>query len=148
MPRTRKNHPPSLKAKVAVEAIKAHKTTAQIAQVFGVHPTQVRRACDGMRLFLPPHNYDLSGTTPRGPRSTEFHYTDAQIEGGKSPARFPVQIDMNGRHVGLARAPDVAPEPQTGRTSRPGVAGRNVGQMCANGAAVFWRAPKANSVSL
>ena len=41
MPRTRKSHPPSLKAKVAVEAIKAHKTTAQIAQMFGVHPTQV-----------------------------------------------------------------------------------------------------------
>ena len=34
-------HPPSLKAKVAVEAIKGHKTTAQIAQMFGVHPTQV-----------------------------------------------------------------------------------------------------------
>ena len=41
MPNTRKSHPPSLKAKVAVEAIKAHKTTAQIAQMFGVHPTQV-----------------------------------------------------------------------------------------------------------
>src|SRR6476661_6960789 len=41
MPRTRKSHPPSLKARVAVEAIKAHKTTAQIAQMFGVHPTQV-----------------------------------------------------------------------------------------------------------
>jgi len=41
MPRTRKNHPPVLKAKVAVEAIKAHRTTAQIAQMFGVHPTQV-----------------------------------------------------------------------------------------------------------
>jgi len=41
MPRTRKSHPPSLKAKVAVEAIKAHKTTAQIAQMFSVHPTQV-----------------------------------------------------------------------------------------------------------
>jgi transposase len=41
MPKTRKNHPPSLKAKVAVEAIKAHKTAAQIAQMFGVHPTQV-----------------------------------------------------------------------------------------------------------
>ena len=41
MPGTRKSHPPSLKAKVAVEAIKAHKTTAQIAQMFGVHPTQV-----------------------------------------------------------------------------------------------------------
>ena len=41
MPDTKKNHPPSLKAKVAVEAIKAHKTAAQIAQMFGVHPTQV-----------------------------------------------------------------------------------------------------------
>ena len=41
MPRTRKSHPPSLKARVAVEAIKAHKTTAQIAQMFAVHPTQV-----------------------------------------------------------------------------------------------------------
>src|SRR5947207_15502666 len=41
MPRPRKSHPPSLKAKVAVEAIKAHKTAAQIAQMFGVHPTQV-----------------------------------------------------------------------------------------------------------
>ena len=38
MPRTRKSHPPSLKAKVAVEAIKAHKTAAQM---FGVHPIQV-----------------------------------------------------------------------------------------------------------
>lgn len=41
MPRTRKNHPPSLKAKVAVEAIKGLKTTSQIAQMFGVHPTLV-----------------------------------------------------------------------------------------------------------
>jgi transposase len=41
MPRTRKSHPPSLKARVAVEAIKGHRTTAQIAQMFGVHPTQV-----------------------------------------------------------------------------------------------------------
>jgi len=31
MPQTRKNHPPSLKAKVAIEAIKGHRTTAQIA---------------------------------------------------------------------------------------------------------------------
>ena len=41
MPRTRKNHPPSLKAKVAVEAIRANRTTAEIAQMYGVHPTQV-----------------------------------------------------------------------------------------------------------
>jgi hypothetical protein len=30
MPRTRKSHPPSLKAKVGIEGIKRHKTTAQI----------------------------------------------------------------------------------------------------------------------
>jgi putative transposase len=41
MPQIRKNHPPSLKAKVAIEAIKGHKTTAQIAQMYGVHPTQI-----------------------------------------------------------------------------------------------------------
>jgi len=41
MPRTRKTYPPSLKAKVAVEAIKEHKTTIQIGQTFGVHPTDL-----------------------------------------------------------------------------------------------------------
>ena len=49
MPRTRKSHPPSLKAKVAIEAIKAHKTTTQIAQMFGVHPTQVVHTLCGIR---------------------------------------------------------------------------------------------------
>ncbi len=52
MPQTRKNHPPSLKAKVAIEAIKGQKTTAQIAQTFGVHPTQIgfwkRQAIEGL----------------------------------------------------------------------------------------------------
>jgi transposase-like protein len=43
MPTTRENHPPILKAKVAVEVIKGHKTTTQIAQTFGVHLTQVGR---------------------------------------------------------------------------------------------------------
>jgi transposase len=41
MPQTRKNHSPGLKGKVAVEGIKSQKTAAQIAQMFGVHPTQV-----------------------------------------------------------------------------------------------------------
>jgi transposase-like protein len=52
MPRTRKNHPPSLKAKVAVEAIRGHKTAAEIAQIFSVHPTQVggwkKQAMEGL----------------------------------------------------------------------------------------------------
>src|ERR671929_111665 len=45
MPRTRKSHPPSLKAKVAIEAIKAHKTTTQIAQIYGV--PVFRQSSDG-----------------------------------------------------------------------------------------------------
>ncbi len=57
MPKTRKSHPPSLKAKVAVETIKAHKTAAQIAQMFGVHPTQVggsgrSRRCSRVARYL------------------------------------------------------------------------------------------------
>lgn len=41
MPKTRKNHSPSLKAKVAIEAIKGQRTTAEIAQMFSVHPNLV-----------------------------------------------------------------------------------------------------------
>lgn len=41
MPRTRKHHPPALKAKVALEAIKAQRTTSEIAQIYGVHPNLV-----------------------------------------------------------------------------------------------------------
>ena len=41
MPNTRKCHPPNLKARVAVEALKSQKTTAQIAQAFSIHPNLV-----------------------------------------------------------------------------------------------------------
>ena len=41
MPRTRKNYAPSLKARVALEAIRGTKTAAQIAQMFDVHPNLV-----------------------------------------------------------------------------------------------------------
>ena len=41
MPRTRKTYPPSLKAKVAVEAIRGVRTAAEIAKVYDVHPNLV-----------------------------------------------------------------------------------------------------------
>jgi transposase-like protein len=58
MPGTRKNHPPTLKAKVAVEAIKCQRTTSEIAQAFGVHPNLVtnwkKQALDLLpELFTP-----------------------------------------------------------------------------------------------
>src|SRR6266851_6627423 len=70
MPKTRKSHPPTLKAKVAVEAIKAHKTAAQIAQMFGVHPTQVggwkKQALAGSRNGNDPPNQCQGSDENRG----------------------------------------------------------------------------------
>jgi transposase len=41
MPRTRRTHRPSLKAKVAVEAIRGVRTAAEIAKVFDVRANLV-----------------------------------------------------------------------------------------------------------
>ena len=61
MPRPRKNHPPSLKAKVALEAFKGVKTTSEIGQSFSVHPNLVaawkKHAADGLQsLFENPRD--------------------------------------------------------------------------------------------
>jgi transposase len=66
MPRTRKSYPPSLKARVAVEAIRAEKTAAEIAQVFSVPPNLVstwkRQALEGLPgIFQQPRNGRPSG---------------------------------------------------------------------------------------
>ena len=39
--RTRRTHSPSLKAKVALAAIKGERTIAQLADQFDVHPNQI-----------------------------------------------------------------------------------------------------------
>jgi transposase len=39
--RTRRNHAPAFKAKVALTAIKGEKTLADLAQFFDVHPNQI-----------------------------------------------------------------------------------------------------------
>ena len=39
--RTRRNHSPDFKAKVALAAIKGDKTLAELAQQFDVHPNQI-----------------------------------------------------------------------------------------------------------
>lgn len=41
MSKTRRNHSPAFKAKVALEALQGHQTIHEIAQRHQVHPTQV-----------------------------------------------------------------------------------------------------------
>ena len=90
MPKTRKSHPPSLKAKVAVEAIEAHKTAAQIAQMFGVHPTQVggwkKQALAGLPdIFGKAASSCASSPTPARTNSKDPR---GRIQAGKGPPRL------------------------------------------------------------
>ena len=39
----RKVFPPTLKAKVAFEAMRGEKTVAELASIYGVHPTQIKQ---------------------------------------------------------------------------------------------------------
>ena len=62
MPRTRKNHPAKLKAKVAIEAIEGQRTISEIAQQYGVHPNLVsswkRQAIELMPELFSPQSAD------------------------------------------------------------------------------------------
>lgn len=42
MRRTRRNHSPAFKAKVALAAIKGNKTLAELAEQFSIHPNQIQ----------------------------------------------------------------------------------------------------------
>jgi transposase len=122
MPKTRKSHPPSLKAKVAVEAIKAHKTAAQIAQMFGVHPTQVggwkKQALAGL-----PDIFGNGREQLRQQANTEKDELYKQIGQLKSG-------------VGLSQKPSGAAEPCTCWTRNS----RHRYACCAgrNGRSLFW----------
>ena len=61
MRRTRRNHAPGFKAKVALAAIKGDKTLAELAEHFDVHPNQISE----WKQQLQESAADLFGGGPR-----------------------------------------------------------------------------------
>ena len=61
MRRTRRNHAPGFKAKVALAAIKGDKTLAELAEHFDVHPNQISE----WRQQLVDFAADIFGETTR-----------------------------------------------------------------------------------
>ena len=60
--RTRRNHAPAFKAKVALAAVKGEKTLAELAQQFDVHPNQIT-AC---KAQLVDGAAEVFGSEPKG----------------------------------------------------------------------------------
>ena len=91
MPRTRKSNPPSLKDRVAAEA---HKAAAQIAQMSGVHQTQV----GGWKKQALPGVPDIFGNCREQVRQqadTEKNEPYKQI------GRLKVELDFLKKRAGL-----------------------------------------------
>ena len=61
MRRTRRNHAPGFKAKVAIAAIKGNRTLAELAEQFEVHPNQVSE----WKQKLQESAADVFGSGPR-----------------------------------------------------------------------------------
>ena len=51
--RTRRNHSPALKAKVALAAIRGEQTLADLAQPFDVHPNQIKQWKEHLLAGMP-----------------------------------------------------------------------------------------------
>ena len=93
MPNSRKSYPPSLKAKVAVEAIRSQRTTAQIAQMYSVHPGLVslwkRQALEALPgIFQQPRD----SRTPVAAESDELYKQIGQLK---------VELDWLKKRAGL-----------------------------------------------
>jgi transposase len=61
--RSRRNHSPAFKAKVALAAIKGDKTAVELAQQFNVHQTQITQ----WKTQLLDHAAEAFGSAPRSP---------------------------------------------------------------------------------
>ena len=92
--RSRRNHSPALKAKVALAAIKGEKTLAELAQQFDVHPNQIT-AWKALLLEGAAGVFG-SGKTERGAPPVDVKTLHAKIE------QFVMQRTKGEAVVGLA----------------------------------------------
>ena len=76
--RTRRNHSPAFKAKVALAAIKGDKTIAQLSDQHGVHVSQITAWKEQFRQ-APPTRSALAGRRPRRPPSTSRRCTPRSV---------------------------------------------------------------------
>jgi putative transposase len=94
MPNSRKSYPPSLKAKVAIEAIRNQRTTTQMAQIYRIHPTLVstwkKQALDALpAMFQQPR--DSRGQSAEAEKEELYN----QI------GRLKVELDWLKKRAGL-----------------------------------------------
>ena len=75
MKRTRKNHAPGFKAKVALAAIKGGKTLAELSEHFGVHSNQISE----WKQQLQESAADVFGGPPKNKAAEPLHAKIGQL---------------------------------------------------------------------
>jgi transposase-like protein len=82
----RRHHDASMKAKVALEAIKGEKTIAQIAGEYGIHPNQIRIWRDRALAALP-------AVFSKGAAKSEKNHQDLEEELFRQIGQLKVEND-------------------------------------------------------
>ncbi len=94
MPNSRKSYPPSLKAKVAIEAIRGQRTSAQIAQMYSVHP--------GLVSLWKKQALEALPEIFQQPRDSRSHAAEAEKdELYKQIGQLKVELDWLKKRAGL-----------------------------------------------
>jgi transposase len=88
----RTKHPPTLKAKVALEAYKEEKTSAELASIYQVHPGLIRN-WKGMLVKEAPHIFE--GKDAHGDQSKLIEELYRQI------GQLKVELDWVKKKSGL-----------------------------------------------
>ena len=90
---SKKSFTAEFKSKVAIEAIKGHKTINELTSEFGVHPTQIS---NWKRQLLESSKNVFVGKQPRGAQNTESERDQLYAQIGK----LKVELDWLKKKTG------------------------------------------------